>query len=76
MLPEIDKEAVGMKKLRPLYKSSVSRQDIYAPVAWPDRVARKYQVDMAYGRIRVDRQFPGTILSHGHFFYRGKGNTT
>ena len=75
MLPEIDKEAVGMKKLRPLYKSSVSRQDIYAPVAWPDRVARKYQVDMTHGRIGIDRQLPKPILPHGHFFYRRKGNT-
>ena len=75
MLPEIDKEAVGMKEFRPLYKSSVSRQDIYPPVTRPAWITRKYQVDMTHGRIGIDRQLPKPILPHGHFFYRRKGNT-
>lgn len=74
MLPEVDKEAVGMKELCLLYKSSVSRQDIHAPVTGPARVARKYQVYVTHRRIWVDPQLPGTVLSHGHFFYRRKGD--
>ena len=70
-MPEIYKEAIGMKKFSPLYQPSIRSQDIHPPVARPAGVSRKYQVDMADSRIRIDRQFCRiAILVQGYFLYR------